>query len=192
LNDESPVSLEAWADEGIGLRVAFAWSDGRWEHIVGAFQDGELLWVLRSVEGNAEQDFPPSPPLQQLHRTDLPDGRVALLLVGMAGRSHWSMSCEVEPGRARILFDVACRAVPACRATLGTAYQISTVVPTVDDSQITWRQGEGHRATMRGLPSTPDASPCSFCIVDRCLTIRPAASEQIPIRWRYELVLERA
>jgi hypothetical protein len=191
LNDPSAVILESRTNEGFVLRAVFVRRDSRWAHSLEAIHDGELQWALRSIEGNAEQAFPPSPPLQQLHRTELPDGRTALLLVGMAGRSHWSVSCEVEPGQARILFDVACRAVPASWATLGSAYQFSTVVPTVGGSQLTWRQGEGHRATMRGLPSTPVASPCSFCIEDRCLTIRPAASEQIPIRWRYELALER-
>jgi len=192
LNDPSEVILETQPDEGLALRAAFVWRDGRWAHSLEVIHDRQQLGVLQSIEGYAEQDFPPSPPLQQLHRTDLPDGRTALLLVGMAGRSHWSLSCEAEPDRARILFDVACRAVPAGRTTLGSSYQmIDVTTPAVSASQVSWLGGGG-RVTLRGLPSVPEALPCSLTVEGTGLAIRPVSIDPVTTRWRYELVLERA
>ena len=65
--------------------------------------------MLESVEGSASDDWPASPPLQNLSIEELAPGRRAALLVGMAGRSHWSASIEPVPGQAALLFDVACR-----------------------------------------------------------------------------------
>jgi hypothetical protein len=191
LNDPSADILETQTDEGLALRATFVWRDGRWAHSLELIRDGQRLCEFQSLEGNAEQNFPPSPPLQQLHRTDLPDGRVALLLVGMAGRSHWSVSCEVEPGQPRILFDVACRAVPACQAILGSSYQLTDVAAAaVSESQISWLDG-AVRGTLRGLPSAPEGLPCRLTVDGTGLAIRPVSLDPIPARWRYELVLER-
>lgn len=191
MNDPSAVTLESRSDEGFTLRATFVWRNRRWAHSLEAIRDGQTLWGLQSIEGNAEQDFPPSPPLQQLHRTDLPNGRAALLLVGMAGRSHWSVSCEVESGQSRILFDVACRAVPACQAMLGSSYQMIDVEAAVSESQVAWSNG-GVRATLRALSSAPEKPPCCLTVEATGLAIRPVSLDPVPARWRYELVLERA
>lgn len=190
MNDPTAVTLESRSDEGLALRATFVWRDRRWAHSLEAVCDGQTLCLLESTEGNAEQDFPPSPPLQQLHRTDLPDGRVALLLVGMAGRSHWSVSCEVEPGQPRMLFDVACRAVPACQAALGSSYRLIDVA-AVSESQVFW-SNDGVRATLRGLSAVADEAPTGLTVVGTSLAIRPVSLDPVPARWRYELVLERA
>ena len=47
--------------------------------------------LLRSMEGTPSDDFPPSPPLQQMHLQEI-NGTPVLLAVGMAGRGHWSAS----------------------------------------------------------------------------------------------------
>ena len=65
--------------------------------------------ILESVEGTPNQNWPPSPPLQELHLESRPDGKQLALLVGMAGNSHWSMSVEFDPAAGKALFDVACR-----------------------------------------------------------------------------------
>jgi hypothetical protein len=70
---------------------------------------GEITSLLESIEGSGTDDWPPSPPLQSLHIESLPNGRRAALLVGMAGRSHWSASIETVKESAEILFDLACR-----------------------------------------------------------------------------------
>src|SRR5262245_46882266 len=53
----------------------------------------------------------------------LPDGRCAALLVGMAGRSHWSGSIEATPASAEIVFDLACRHSGAPQE-LGSRYRV--------------------------------------------------------------------
>jgi hypothetical protein len=89
-----------------GLHVAFVWQGDRFAH--------EFVWDnglrVPSVEGSAEQAWPPSPPLQQLSIERIGDAD-AILGVGAAGQSHWSISVEVtqEHERYALKFDLACR-----------------------------------------------------------------------------------
>lgn len=90
-----------------------------------------VTWLLESIEGTPDDDWPPSPALQELHLEERPDGRRLALLVGMAGTSHWSLSVELDPVQRRALFDVACR-VKRPPGKLGSAYRQLTgaVTPT--------------------------------------------------------------
>jgi hypothetical protein len=102
--------------EADGVRVVFFRAGDRYAHRVEAFDAvrGEWVAVWESLEGAADDVWPASPPLQQLHVEERPEGRVALL-VGMAGRTHWSAAVEAargESGGKSIRFDVAAR-VPA-------------------------------------------------------------------------------
>src|SRR5262245_61442427 len=100
--------LEAAGRYGESLRVEFLWRGDRYGHVISAADDaGDFVPLLESLEGTPADDFPPSPPLQNLHRETLPGGRPALLLVGAAGRSHWSASVEAQD--AGLSFDFACR-----------------------------------------------------------------------------------
>src|SRR6187401_2284712 len=79
-----------------GLRVEFLWCGDRFAHVVSlADPDGEAIPLWRSEEGEAI----PCPPLQDLSIETLPDGRRVALLVGKAGRGHWSASIETAPGQ---------------------------------------------------------------------------------------------
>ena len=103
-------AIEAAGPDGSVLRVEFVWQGDRFGHRVSTVNtDGEITPLLESIEGAAADDWPPSPPLQSLHIESLPDGRKAALLVGMAGRSHWSASIETAKESAEIFFDLACR-----------------------------------------------------------------------------------
>jgi hypothetical protein len=66
--------------------------------------------VLESIEGTAEDIWPPSPPWQELHVPPSDDGRHVAFLVGKAGQSHWSASVELNLAENTLTFDVACRA----------------------------------------------------------------------------------
>jgi hypothetical protein len=90
------------------LRIEFVWSADRYNHrILTSAPHGE--YSLTSREGRPDEKWPPSPPLQSLHLEDRPGGIRIAMLVGMAGRSHWSMSVEADRTHSRLLFDVACR-----------------------------------------------------------------------------------
>jgi hypothetical protein len=103
-------SLVAIGQEGAGLCVEFRHRGDRYGHVISLVQPaGKAVPLLESVEGLPSEDWPASPPLQSLHLQEMPSGRWAALLVGMAGRSHWSASVEAAAGRAELTFDVACR-----------------------------------------------------------------------------------
>ncbi len=101
-------SLEMCVTESIRLRTDFVWRGDRYAHAVTLINpQGEHL-LLESVEGDPQDPWPPSPAFQQLSMQGDGAQRVAFL-VGMAGKSHWSMSVEVASDQRSIVFDVACR-----------------------------------------------------------------------------------
>src|SRR5947208_6718154 len=102
--------MDAPGRNGLMLRVEFRWNNDRFKHVVSIVDvTGQATPLLESLEGTPSDPWPPSPPLQSLHIEKLSDGRRATLLVGMAGRSHWSASIEVALGEAKLVFDLACR-----------------------------------------------------------------------------------
>jgi hypothetical protein len=121
--------LECPINDGHKLRVEFFKSGDRYAHRLSAVvaDDGgreTVVPLAESVEGDNDDPWPPSPPLQSLSIEELADGRTAALLVGMAGRSHWSASVEVAPGLGSPKFQLACRftTVPD---RLGSTYRIA-------------------------------------------------------------------
>lgn len=100
------------------VAVRFAHRGDRWGHAI--LIDGQM--VLTSAEGTPEEAWPASPPLQELHEQALADGRRAIFGVGMAGRSHWSLSVTADGDR--LVFEAACRAFGE-RGPLGSGYQIA-------------------------------------------------------------------
>ena len=138
------------------LRVDFRWRDDRF--VQELFVDSVAAGI--SVEGDAHDDWPSSPPLQQLSLEKINDSSV-ILGVGAAGRSHWSISVEViasvpangvlesgvlenrgdgDPvgpaGHARgskIKFELACRSKER-PAFIGSSYQLAdSIAVTVDE-----------------------------------------------------------
>lgn len=113
-----PRSLSRLDSNGLCLEL-FRQRDRYHHRIVAA--DGTPL--LTSIEGNDQDDWPPSPPLQQLSIEEIRPGVEVALLVGMAGKSHWSVSIEPQLDHPGFIFDVACRIAqsPTC---LGSRYDL--------------------------------------------------------------------
>jgi len=109
--------------------VIFARAGDRWEHEVRV-ADGRV-WL--SIEGPADQQsdprWPASPPLVEVSLAATSNG-AAILGVGRAGRSHYSLAIAACPGTAdTLLFDVACR-IHEPPHWLGSSYQLAgAVVP---------------------------------------------------------------
>lgn len=101
--------IEAIGPDDTGLRATLAWSGDRVIHYVDWVAGRQSFRLLESVEGDEQQEWPPSPALQQLTIEQRSARRQVALLVGMAGQSHWSVSIENEPSERRLTFDVACR-----------------------------------------------------------------------------------
>lgn len=134
------------ADGRYGLRVRFSYLGDRFGHTVELLTaagttpvlvsrdsenveaDGaqaETPWNDAETRSTGTDEWPPSPPLQQLSLERNSRGERVALLLGMAGRSHWSLSVEPDAASspsAGFTFDVACRpaGVPGW---LGSGYQ---------------------------------------------------------------------
>ncbi len=90
--------------------------------------------MLASEEGSDQDEWPPSPPLQQLHVEDRAGGGRVALLVGMAGQSHWSLSVEALPALRQLVFDAACRlggSADSRSGRLGSGYR-AMIFPATD------------------------------------------------------------
>jgi len=106
---------------GDGLRVVFEKRGDRWQHRIDRVNGVVAVTALQSSEGISSDDWPASPPFQELSQETLPDGRTVLFLVGRAGTSHWSASIESALEPPQLIFDVACRHTQPPRH-LGSAY----------------------------------------------------------------------
>ena len=103
------------------LVAKFTWQGDRYGHQLSF--DGKV--VGSSIEGDAAENWPTSPPIQQVSLEQI-DGRQMVLGVGAAGRSHWSISVGPCPDDDNALkFDLACR----CKESpglLGSSYHLAT------------------------------------------------------------------
>ncbi len=68
------------------------------------------LEVLRSVEGDAAQDHPPSGPMQEVVSEVASVGKAPTLMgLGSAGKSTWSCAIEADSTIEAVAFDFACK-----------------------------------------------------------------------------------
>lgn len=104
------------------LEAIFYQIGDRFTHQVILRSGNQSKTLLTALEGAPDETWPPSPPLQQLSIETRGESQVALL-VGMAGKSHFSASVESFPGQCRLEFDVAAR-VHTTPKQIGSAYQM--------------------------------------------------------------------
>ncbi len=185
-------TLSAAGPKGITLRAAFNWWVDRYGHAISVVHaSGKISTVLTSIEGDASEAWPASPPLQSISVEEVASGRNAALLVGMAGRSHWSASVEAIPGQAALVFDVACR-IGTLPAKLGSRY-------TVAEGQLVSGPGDKKREFVAVQLGTLGVRVCREQ-VPGCeaklrlpdsgeLVIRPDVGETATstVRWRYRV-----
>ncbi len=81
------------------LLIRFFAANDRYAHQIGWQSGSQFIPLLESVEGTADDAWPPSPPLQQIHSQTLPQGPVTWGL-GSAGCGHWSASFARQPAPA--------------------------------------------------------------------------------------------
>lgn len=165
-------------DGGAFGKLTFQWSGDRytqyWEFpglLSGA--------ALQSLESTSNVAWPVSPPLQQLHLQQFPDGREVVFGVGMAGRGHWSASFTLIPELACWIVELACRASaspsnPLAEAKLLSSYQV----------QHEWlpAEGSGYQCCSgsAGVRLEPASPGCTVQLVDHELRIAPAGDFSVP------------
>jgi hypothetical protein len=162
--------------ESGGLRVRFFWRDDRYAHEIAVQEDGRWRVALVSVEGSPLEDWPASGPFQSLHVERRDDSAVALL-VGMAGKSHWSASCQIDPAAPRVTFDVACRVRTAEAGFLGSTYR------ACDDAHA--------RATIEPVGELGPASVERAGAIVRLAVAPSPDCEARTIRWGYRVSVDR-
>ncbi|MCE9554753.1 MAG: hypothetical protein K8T91_15465, partial [Planctomycetes bacterium] len=113
---QPPVILEA-----AGLRLSFHAFGDRLAHTVGLVVGNRVVPLLASVEGTPADDWPPSPPLTTIELSSQAGVQHALLL-GMAGRSHWSVAVVLNEAARRLEFEIATR-MKEPATLLGSAYR---------------------------------------------------------------------
>lgn len=176
--------------EAPGLRAVFVRRGDRYAHRIEVRDEATQAWTiaLKSHEGTDEDPWPPSPPFQQLHVEKRKEGDV-VLLVGMAGRSHWSAAVDVSPDGKSLRFDIAVR-VQATGGRLGSNYEI-VAQPAADrllricDQQDTL--GVRGSAKVRNLDTGEETE--SFCVGfspwNQEVVVPPAT-----VCWKYQLGLK--
>jgi len=163
VNQSVEVAASIATSDGL-LRVEFYRVADRYAHrIVHQQAPG----VLQSVEGDADDVWPPSPPLQQLSLEEHSGSAIALLL-GMAGKSHWSMSVEAK--EQQLLFDVACR-LSGEHPRLSSTYQASN----------------SDKACWTIQPEETGASQAKVTANGANQVIAPTAPPAGTQRWRYAI-----
>lgn len=110
-----------------GLQIAFTRQGDRFAHEIALIDEAETQPLLHSLEGSDADIWPTSGVYQELHVEDRPAGVQVALLVGMAGKSHWSLSCEVDPASQTLSFEAACR-VRELPKWLGSSYAFASGV----------------------------------------------------------------
>lgn len=177
-----PAMIEFRDAAGRSLRVEFIRRQDRYAHVISRLEGNIAFPIWESFEGTDADDWPPSPPLQQLSVETLSDGRRVALLVGMAGTSHWSLSVEAAPEGGAIIFDAACR-VTQSPVALGSSYRrCSDEGSTAGPPLALW---EGCN-----IPSDSGARSCDICLIGSVLSITPPALKTtLPgtARWKYRL-----
>lgn len=104
-----PPALTVWQSPQLAVHLTFMRCGDRYAHRLELHTSRGTEMLLVSHEGNAQQAWPPSPPLQQVTRHESPGTQPCVLSLGMAGKSHWSLSVEQNAPGA-LVFDAACRA----------------------------------------------------------------------------------
>jgi hypothetical protein len=182
-------------DAGL-LRVGFHWHTDRFAHSIGVLDEGRLVPLMASIEGSASDRWPPSPPIQSVH-TEQHGNETVLMLLGMAGHSHWSASVQLDRERQTAKFDVACRIKSddetSAATTLGSQYRTMTDPVTGDAGDVRIHVG-GRGACVK--PMADDDSPqTELCGSADGLLIKPVFQiDQLPctIRWRYKITAQTA
>ncbi|NIP84041.1 MAG: hypothetical protein GTO03_00160 [Planctomycetales bacterium] len=178
-------------------QIAFVWHGDRWAHTIAAVVGDRLVPLLDSREGTPVDRWPASPPLSDLHRQDA-RGANTVMLLGMAGRSHWSVTVQLSEGDRAASFQVACRIHaewPAAAAPdrgawpLGSRYR-SSVCPRQQSPQAAWLAEQDLAVQLVAGPvaDAPPGPPVTIATADHALDILPGPQgNSLPrtVRWNY-------
>ncbi len=171
------------------LKVVFEKQQDRWSHRL-VISDGESeTTLLHSLEGDPDQPWPPSPPLQDASYHQLENGE-AVLAVGMAGKSHWSASFSSDQAET-ILADLACLIkdnFAAGQVSVGSRYRVNPDVQIAfTDNGLELKLGIIRLVI---CPVTEPSSATRLACENEVLLLTPVElgiKKSRPTRWGYRL-----
>lgn len=114
------------------------------------------MMIALTLEGNNTQDWPPSPPFQQIVcEANTIGKKPPLLCVGMAGKSHWSGSIEADEMTGAIAFDMACRTSDT-PSFLGSTYSVAPTwnLVSIDSNRLNLDHPSGLSLSLRTVGDT--------------------------------------
>ncbi len=174
--------------QAAGLRVRFVFRADRFAHEVQVANGAEWRTVARSREGSPADAWPASPPFQSMHVESRAGDRQLALLVGMAGRSHWSASVDLDPHTGSLTFDMACRVRAAECGWLGSSYLAIYSQRAVDTRHAVFANDETPNL---GIDlAICDGSEACLAADAEGVTISPAemsATGHHTVRWAYRI-----
>ena len=152
--DAPPRVLQVLDGDGRGLRVFSSRDEDRYGHEIACVTGPVATVCLRAELGRDRDPWPASPPLQQGSLEPSSRGRQMALLIGMAGKSHWSQSVETDSAATSLTFDVACR-VHRQPVWLGSSYR-RTIPSRLSASTVRLTVAAGIELALTG--EAPDSS----------------------------------
>jgi hypothetical protein len=183
-----PCVLVTGERAGVRLQLRIDRNGDRYHQVVEAVSKTATIPLLCSIDRDERDDWPPSPPLQQLLIEERPTGPVALL-VGMAGKSHWSASIECRNSHPSFHFDVACR-IQRRPVRLGSSYRILAAPASLSDDCLTVPAYESV-LLIRANGSDPEHASRVEMTVPDAVVISCCRHSEAPatVRWKYDFVL---
>ena len=175
----TPEPIYAVDENQNGLRLTFHWLGDRFGHTVEKLAKGLAAGtLLRSKESDSSQNWPDSPPIQQLSIEPI-TGLPTALGVGLAGAGHWSISANASTYKSRpaIVFDVAIRFTKTpdfCGSRYDTLDAAAQVIP-VDSITPT-----SVRSELGVVTISPNASELQ--------TLPTPLTSKSTLRWAYVIV----
>ena len=194
----STQELNTGSATGNRLRIGFVWDVDRYRQTISLVSDSVLetdpIAILTSVEGDREQVWPPSPPLQDLNFHEVPSGSCAALAVGMAGTSHWSLAWEASQNEPSLLCDVACR-VKETPGYLASTWKITDGLKICNEIASDGRHilelPRELSLVVSAIENDEFAARAELVDDLLCLSAHPTVSEPpATIRWRFRITLE--
>jgi hypothetical protein len=171
------------------LRISFQRAGDRFGHTI-EFVDGGAAHVLfTSLEGTPAEPWPGSPPFQEAHLEQRAGGRQVVLLVGMAGHSHWSGSAEIDPQSDSVVFDIACR-MRGRAEWVGSRYEILGNKSAADSGQICLTPGSAAGGPTVCLQLAAGGDPAALLTEGSELRVALGAVESAAartVRWTYTI-----
>ncbi len=181
-------SLQVLDDQRRGLRINFHWHQDRFAHSIGFADEKRFVPLLASHEGSETDPWPHSPPLQDLSELPSASGQRSILLVGRAGRSHWSASVETSLSPLAIHLDIACRLYESPQI-LCSSYRTMTL-PVISSASQVAVEMDGHTAWLQADP-LPGAKSHWEITAEGCALRTMPISPETPqtVRWKYRVTV---